>query len=111
VRLSGEILKGLARAVAEGEKKQRRFRDAVVIRLARIETIVHMIHGGQIVEAGWRKPAYDRKIEAKARDAERFISQESDVVGLAMVKYIHGELESTERRKRRRIVRRMRSEP
>jgi hypothetical protein len=70
VRRGGEILRGLAQAVAEGEERQRRFRNAVVIRLSRIETIVQMIHAGQIVDAEWRKPAYERKIETNARGAE-----------------------------------------
>jgi len=89
-----ELLPKLALAVAANEAAQRKFRTAVLIRLSKIETIVTMIHGAQIVEAqGWR-PGYEEKINKHAEEAEEFISQKSNELGLAMVNYIYGESEA-----------------
>jgi hypothetical protein len=95
VMLSGEILKALAEAVARHEKTQQKFRTAVLIRLANIETIVQMIHGG-VIFLGRRHgdgSFYGDDVERDAKAAEEFISRKSQELGLKMVKYIYGESE------------------
>jgi hypothetical protein len=95
--LSGEILKALAEAVAQNEKTQQKFRMAVLVRLAKIETIVQMIHGAVIVLG--RKHGnfiYGDEVEKDAKAAGEFISQKSEELGLAMVKYIYDEPELRE---------------
>jgi hypothetical protein len=92
-RMIHELLPKLALAVAANEEAQRKFRTAVMIKLSRIETMVSMIQGGQIVESqGWR-PVYAEKAKKEAQVAEEFISQKSNELGLAMVNYIYGESE------------------
>jgi hypothetical protein len=104
VRLGGEILKALAHAVAANEEAQRRFRTAVLIRLSRIETIVQMIHGAQIVDAHKSQCASDEKITNHAKDAEDYISQHAKELGQSMLNYIYGgpEAVDTEPKKRRK---------
>ena len=92
--MTKEFLKALAHAVAANEEAQRRFRTAVVIRLSRIETTVKMIHGAQIVESQRWEPRFEEKIRERAEASEEYISQKSDELGLAMVKYIYGEPEA-----------------
>ena len=94
VRLGGELLQVLAKAVADNEKAQRRFRTAVLIRLSKIETMVQMIHGGQIAELHRSKPGSEEKIDEHTKAAEEFISKHSDELGLKMVKYIYGGAEA-----------------
>ena len=89
--MNKELLQALALAVAANEKAQRRFRTAVLIRLSRIETIVEMIHGAQIVESHISKPGYEEKVREHAKDAEKYISQHSNELGLKMVKYVYEE--------------------
>src|SRR5437867_4515705 len=90
VGLSGEILKAMAEAMAANEKLQRRFRNAVLIRLTRIETVVQMVHGAQINEASRPgHPGSDEKAAQLTKMAEQFAEQHSDELGLSMIKYIY----------------------
>ena len=101
--MNKELLQVLALAMAANEKAQRRFRTAVLIRLSRIETMVQMIHGAQIVEAYSSKPGCEEKVREHAKDAEKYISQHSNELGLKMVKYVYEEPgEPGARRSRRR---------
>jgi hypothetical protein len=77
--------------MAANERVQRRFRNAVLIRLSKIETTVAMIHGAQLVEAVGSIPGAETKINEDAKAAQEFINQRSNELGLAMVKYIYGE--------------------
>lgn len=90
-RLIGELLRTLAVAYAANEKLQQKFRMAVLIRLSKIETVVQLIHGAQIVigEDKW-DPRRDENIEQHAKHSKEWISQKSDELGLKMVKYIYG---------------------
>ena len=100
-RMNLELLQQLALAVAANEKAQRRFRNAVLIRVSTIEVMVQIIHGAQIAEA--HNCLDSEKMRKHAEDADEFISQKSNKLGLAMVKYIYGESgEPGLRRDRRR---------
>ena len=48
VRLSGEILKAMAHALAANEQTQRRFRYAIINKLARIEVLLGLLHVSQL---------------------------------------------------------------
>lgn len=101
--MNKDLLIALANAVAANEQTQRRFRTAVFIRLSRIETMLSMIHGAQIVECHGSKPGFEEKIKEHATAAETFIAQGSQKMGLKMVKYLYGESgEPVSRRDRRR---------
>jgi hypothetical protein len=93
-RMIHELLPQLALAVAANERAQRRFRTAVLIRLSRIDTMLQMIHGAQIVEAHRSEPCFDDKINQHTKDAEDYISQHSKELGLKMVKYVYDEPEA-----------------
>ena len=56
-----DLLPHLAMAMVANEKVQRKFRTAVLIRLAKIETMASMIHGAQIADAHQRNPHYDEE--------------------------------------------------
>jgi len=102
--LGGEILRALAHAVAANEKAQRRFRAAVLIRLSRIETIANMTYVAEIGALRRKEPCFEERLMEDAKHAEEFISQQSDDMGLAMLKYIYGEEgePGTQRKKRRK---------
>lgn len=90
-RMMHELLPQLALAVAAHERTQHRFRNAVLVRLSRIESMVLLIHGVQIAEAHMRKPHLDEeKIRKDGEYADAFISKNSEELGMAMVKYIYG---------------------
>jgi hypothetical protein len=91
VRMNHELLKAFAHAFAANEKTQRKFRNAVLIRLSRIETIVQMIHGAQIAESHLNKPGCDEKVNEHANAAEAYISEHSGELGVKMIRYIYGE--------------------
>jgi hypothetical protein len=90
VRLGGELLQALSDAVTAHEMTQQKFRFVVLSRLATIETVVKMIHGGQIATRPW-EPGLEEKMESHAKAAEEYIARGSEEVGQAMVKYIYGE--------------------
>ena len=80
-----ELLHQLARAIATNEQAQRRFRTAVLVSISKIQTTVQMIHGAQIAEAHEDSEAMLKH----AKDAEERISDESNKLGLSMVKFIY----------------------
>src|SRR5262245_30109425 len=87
-RMNLELLQQLALTVAENERAQRRFRNAVSISVSRIETMVQVIHGAQIVEL--HKFLDSDKLQKHTADADEFISQGSRKMGLTLIKYIYG---------------------
>ena len=60
------------------------------MRLSKIETIVEIIHGAQIVEAQDWKPGYEERINKHAAEVEEYISRHSEALGLKMVRHIYG---------------------
>jgi hypothetical protein len=103
-RLNGELLIALANAVAANEKTQKRFRNAVLIRLSRIEVIVTKIHGAQIAKSleSVRRRERSEKMAEWANAAEESISRASEKLGEGMVRYIYGQGEPVVRRDGRR---------
>ena len=51
MQVTPELLQQLAVTIAANEKAQRRFRTAIVLQVAKIDTTVKMIYGAQIAEA------------------------------------------------------------
>lgn len=92
--MNDELLNQLMSTMAANEEAQRKFRAAVLIRLSRIETIVSMVHGAQITEPFLQKSQSQEKIDKKVEEAEAFIVQKSDELGMAMVNFIYGESET-----------------
>lgn len=104
VRLNGKLLQDMAHAIAANERVQRKFRYAVVSKLARIGATVAGIHGLQIVLSQREEdPRFEENIQKSAKGAEEFIARQGKVQGLKMIRYIYGpDTETTERRDRRR---------
>jgi len=92
-QMNKELLITLAHAVGRNEKVQHRFRNAVLLRLSRIEATVGLIHGAQLAEAQKWKPGFEDKLDRQAEASEEFIKQKSDELGFKMAKYIYGESE------------------
>lgn len=86
-----DVLTALFHAVTANQMVQQRFRNAVLARLSKIETIVQIIHGAQIVDTHTSEPRFEEKLRAHAEAAENYISQLSDDLVLKMVHYIYGE--------------------
>ena len=88
-RMTKDLLEELALTVAANEKAQRRFRIAVLMRLANIETIVGMIHGLQIVDSEPPGPHFDERARTRAEGVQEFISRLSKERLLEMVRYVY----------------------
>lgn len=103
-RMILELLPKLVLAVAANEETQHRFRTAVLIRLSKIETMVSMIHGAQIVETNKPIARNEEKLNKHAEEADEFVSRKSNELGLAMAKFIYGQSEvpDAQRKARRR---------
>ena len=79
----------LAKALAENERIQEKFRNVVLIKLARIEAIVEMILGAEIVAEHSATPESQKKMREHARDTDKYIRQKSHDRGLKMISFIH----------------------
>jgi hypothetical protein len=91
MKMNLELLEKLVFAYAANEEAQRRFRYAVVSRLARIEATVGSMQGLQCVHMNMHGDWLDEtKAEEDAQTAEGFIAGKTEALGLAMIKYIHG---------------------
>jgi hypothetical protein len=89
-RMTLDLHTRLIHFLMTNERAQRKFRTAVLLSLSKIETMVLMIHGAQIADAHLRNPHCDKeKMNKNAEDAEAYISQKSNELGMAMVKYIY----------------------
>ena len=89
VRLGGEILKAMAHAVATNERTQRRFRYAVIDKLARLEALLGLVHVSQLARDQRVEYSADKLME-DSRAAEEYVSRQSYEAGLTAVKYIYG---------------------
>ena len=92
-RLMFELLPKLAMTVAANEEAQRKFRNAVLIRLSRIETMVSMIQAAQLAQTPPHLYYDHERLMKDAKDAEAYIAEKSNELGLVMVKYIYGQSE------------------
>ena len=93
VRLSGEILQALARAVAANQKAQRKFRTTVLIMLSRIEAIANMTYVAQMRAPYHNQPYFHDKLMEEAKHAEQFVSQQTDKTVPQIIKYIYDDAE------------------
>lgn len=91
MRLNLKLLEEMAEWSDKNERIQRRFRNAVLFRLAKIETTVSMIHAAQIVEAHESKPNNQERIKRHGENAGEYVAKHSKALGLKMVRYIHDE--------------------
>jgi hypothetical protein len=104
-RMMHELLPKLALAVAANEKTQHKFTAAVLIRLAKIETVVTDILGAQLAKNSEAWPLNrlnEEQLDKYFQDVEERISRCSEALGLKMVRYIYGENERPEGRHDRR---------
>ena len=93
VRLGGEVLNSLVHAVAANEKVQQRFRETVLMRLSRIETLLVHVQGAQLSDS-LGPPVTDEKRESFLREVGERIAKGSEELGLRMVKYVYGAAEA-----------------
>ena len=100
--MNKDLLIALATAVGTNEKVQRRFRTAVLTRLARIETILGLVHVWQLADSQRPKQYFADKLDEDARAAEEYVSEKSHELGLKMVRYIHTDAPEPEPRFNRR---------
>ena len=89
-RMNQELLIALAHAWATNEKAQRRFRNAVLYRLSRIETILTEVQGAQLVQLWPPGQVSDEERTKLVSEVEGRVSAASEQLGLKMVRYIYG---------------------
>jgi hypothetical protein len=89
-----QLLPKLALAVAGNEEVQRKFRTAVLIRLAKIETMLTEVQGAQLADF-WSPGTRisDEQRDKYLKEVEERVSRNSEQLGLKMVRYIYGESE------------------
>jgi hypothetical protein len=105
IRLMSDFLPKLGFAVAANERAQRRFRTALIVRLSRIETVLNLIHGAQIVESHYSQPNRDEHIRKHAQETEEYVSEHSKAMGMKMVRFVYDDseiLEEPQKRGRRK---------
>lgn len=93
LQMINQLLPKLALKVVEIEEIQHRFRQAVFVRLSRIDTVATMIHGAQIAETHQQRPGAPATMEKHAKEAEEEIERHSTEMGIKMVEYIYGKSE------------------
>jgi ABC-type amino acid transport substrate-binding protein len=91
--MNKELLVALAHAVAANEKAQRKFRNAVLIRLSRIDAMLTEVQGAQLAEYCSPGSVTDEQRAKFVQEVEERVSRASDQLGLKMVRYIYGESE------------------
>ena len=92
-RMNKELLVALAHAMATNEMTQRRFRNAVLIRLSSIETVLTEVQGAQLVQF-WDPGHYTDEQRTKyVKEVEERMSKASQDLGLKMIRYIYEESE------------------
>jgi hypothetical protein len=85
------------------EKQHRKYRMAVINRLARMEAAVSMILVAQEAQTQSKPPwVRPEKLEEAARQAEEFIVRQSEQEGMKMIQYIYGKDQTPEPRHDRR---------
>jgi hypothetical protein len=84
------------------EKAQRKFRMAVLIRLAKIETTLTEVQGAQLADFWAPGRVSDEQRTKYLKEVEERVSRGSELLGLKMVRYIYGETEMPEGRHDRR---------
>ncbi|MDB6030190.1 MAG: hypothetical protein JWM16_528 [Verrucomicrobiales bacterium] len=95
-KMNQELLISLAHAVAANEKAQRKFRNAVLLRLSRIDSLLVEIQGAQLVQFWPPEKVSDEKREELVREVEDRMSRASEELWLKMFKYIYGTPEKSE---------------
>jgi hypothetical protein len=89
-----ELLQQLALAVAANEMTQQRFRMTVLSSLAKLETMVTMLHGARLADAFRAVDIPADETNKHAKHLEDFMSRESDKQWLRMVGCIQGKSEA-----------------
>jgi hypothetical protein len=85
------------------EKQHTRFRMAMIQKMARLETAVSLVLVGQEAQTQSSPPWYEPdKLQEAVLRAEEFITKQSEVVAMKMVRCIYGEEDAPEPRRDRR---------
>jgi hypothetical protein len=83
-----ELLVAFANAMAANEKVQRKFRNAMLIRLSGIDAMLTEVQGAQLAEYWSPGRVTDDQRAKIAQEVEERVSRASDQLGLKMVRYI-----------------------
>jgi hypothetical protein len=101
-RIHRELVISLAMAMGATEHVQRKFRNCVLIRLSKIETMLTDVLGCQLAQCWSEGKVSDEKRTQYVREVEERSAIASEQLGLKMIRYIYGETEVTEARHDRR---------
>ena len=97
------LLTKLIEWLAENEKRQGKYRFAMIHRLTRMEAAISLLLVGQQAQTQSKPPFYQTdKLMEDAKAAEEFISNQSEQVGLKLLRCIYGEDRAPEPRRDRR---------
>jgi galactose-1-phosphate uridylyltransferase len=90
-RMNKELLIALANAVGTNEKNQHQFRTAVLVMLARIETMLTEVQSCQLVQYWPLGHVSDEQRAENLREVEERVARTSGELGLKMVRHVYGE--------------------
>jgi hypothetical protein len=95
-RMNKDLLIALANALVANEKTQRRFRNAVLVSLSKIDTMLTQVQGAQLAQLWPPGKVSDEQRTKYLEEVEQRMAKASNETGLKMVKYIYGESEQPE---------------
>ncbi len=90
-KMNFNILTQLVPWLDANEKGQRKFRTAVLIRLAKIETMLTEVQGCQLAQCWPPGRVTEEQRKNYLQELEERVSNASERLGLKMVRYIYGE--------------------
>ena len=101
-KMNFDLLTKLVPWLDANEKTRRKFRNAMLIRLSKIETMLTEVQGCQLVQSWPPGRVSDEQRDKYVQEVEERVSRTSEQLGLKMVKYIYGQTEMPEIRHDRR---------
>jgi hypothetical protein len=96
------LLTRLVPWLAENEKRQRKLKNCVLIRLSKIETMLTEVQGCQLTEFWPPGKVSDEKRTDHLKEVEARMESASEQLGLTMIRYIYGDDQAPESRHDRR---------
>lgn len=97
-----KLMTSLIAWLGENERRQRKFMDCLLIRLAKIDTMLTEVQGCQLADFLQRGNVTDEKRTAYLKELEAKMDLANEQMGVKMIHYIYGKDQTPERRRDRR---------
>jgi hypothetical protein len=93
-RMLWDLFAGLGTTIQTYERRQERFRTAVLFKLAKIEGSLGWILTGQVAQNNRLEIWDSDKFEAEVKEIEKRISESSHQIGVELLKFVYTDLET-----------------